>query len=69
MKSNDPTYKISLTVERSDAPGAKLRAVFKDIPQEKAEDPSYLHASAVECFRLLALNDKLAGTGPDPREG
>jgi len=62
---NDPKYCITLTVERTDEPGAKLTAVFTDVTRETAESPKYLHFSAIECFRRLAICE----TRPDPREG
>jgi hypothetical protein len=66
MLSNlEPKYRITLTVERSDQPGAKLKAIFRDVPRATAENPSYPHYSAIECFRLCAMSE----TRPDPREG
>lgn len=61
----DRTYKITVTVERSDEPGAKFKAVFGQIPRDAAEDPSYVHYSAVECFRRYVACE----TRPDQREG
>lgn len=62
---NEPTYKITVIVERADEPGAKFKAVFADIPKASAEDPNYIHFSAVDCFRRYVISE----TRPDPREG
>lgn len=62
---NEPTYKITLIVERNDEPGASLKAVFSDIPKANAEDPKYIHYSAVETFRRYVISE----TRPDQREG
>jgi hypothetical protein len=61
----DPTYKITVIVERSDWPWGKIELTVKDIPRASAEDPSYPHFSAVECFRQHVISE----TRPDPREG
>lgn len=61
----EPTYKITLIVERSDEPDAKFKGVFEDIPRAAAEDPSYIHYSAIETFRRYVISE----TRPDPREG
>lgn len=62
---SEPTYTITVIVERDDEPSAKLTAVFSDVPKGTAESPGYAHYSAVECFRRFAM----AETRPDPREG
>lgn len=60
-----PRYRITLTIERDDYPGAEFRAIFNEVPKGTAEDPNYIHFSAVETFRQFIICE----TRPDPREG
>lgn len=61
----EPTYKITVIVERTDEPGARFKGVFQEIPRASAEDPNYFAFSAVETFRRFCINE----SRPDPREG
>jgi hypothetical protein len=61
----DPTYTITVIVERSDEPTAKFKAVYSDIPRTSAEDQNYFLYPSIETFRRCCLDE----TRPDPREG
>lgn len=63
--ASEPKYKITLIIERTDEPGARLKAVFDEIPKAAAESPGYIHYSAVETFRRYVISE----TRPDQREG
>jgi hypothetical protein len=54
---SEPTYTITVTVERSDAPGAKFEAVCAEIPRASAERADYQYSGAVQTFRQIVLNE------------
>ena len=62
-----PTYKITVSVERSDSPGASMKGVFAEIPSDKAEAVDYQYASLIANFRLFVLGERVADQAePDP---
>ena len=54
---SEPTYTITIVIERTDAPGAKFTAVCSQIPRESAERADYPHSGAVQTFRAYVLNE------------
>ncbi len=53
MADSEPlTYKITVSVKRSDLPETVADFVFSGIPVDKAEAPNYAFALVIELFRL-----------------
>ena len=61
----EPTYTITIVIERTDAPGAKFTAVCSQIPRESAERADYPHSGAVQTFRAYVLNELDAPPPPE----
>lgn len=55
---SDPTYTITVIIERTDAPGAKFTAVLSEIPKASAERADYPHSGAVQTFRQYVLSEE-----------
>jgi hypothetical protein len=54
---SEPTYSVTVTIRRSDEPGASFKARFSDIPRESAEAPDYFLSASVSSFRRLCLGE------------
>jgi hypothetical protein len=61
---SEPTYTITIVVERTDTPGAKFEAVLSEIPKASAERADYVLSGAVQTFRQHVLNE----SDPPPPE-
>jgi hypothetical protein len=61
----EPTYTITVIIERTDAPGAKFTAVLSEIPKASAERADYPHSGAVQTFRQYVLNEEEPAATPE----
>jgi hypothetical protein len=63
---SEPTYTITIVVERTDTPGAKFEAVLSEIPKASAERADYVLSGAVQTFRQHVLNETDAPPAAEP---